>query len=121
MKIKVGDRVRVIVGEDTKPNPKEGRVLTVDATTGKIVVEGVNQVYKHVRPSQKNPRGGQLSKEMPIDASNVMVLCPQTNEPTRIGYRYLADGSKERYAKSSGASMGMVSPPKKRYAKDSKA
>ena len=55
--------------------------------------------------------------EMPIDASNVMVICPKTGKPSRIGFRYLEDGSKERFAKVSGASLGVVSPPRKAYAK----
>jgi len=115
MHVKVDDIVIVIAGNH---RGDRGKVLAVDHKTGKVVVEGVNRVYKHVRRSQRNPQGGRLSKEMPIDASNVMLVCPQTNKPTRVGYRYLADGSKERYAKRSGASLGIVSPPKKAHAKD---
>ena len=74
-------------------------------------------VYKHVKPSQRNPQGGRLHKEMPIHVSNVMAICPRTNKPTRIGFRFLDDGSKERYAKVSGETMGIISPPKKAYAK----
>ena len=84
-----------------------------------MIVEGVNRVYKHVRRSQRNPQGGRLSKEMPILISNVMVVCPQSNKPTRIGFRYLDDGSKERFAKRSGVSLGVVSPPKTRHASKS--
>jgi large subunit ribosomal protein L24 len=54
---------------------------------------------------------------MPIPVSNVMLICPQTNKPTRVGYRYTKDGSKERYAKRSGVSLGTVSPPRASYAK----
>jgi large subunit ribosomal protein L24 len=114
MLIKSGDTVRVIAGDD---NGVEGKVLSVDRAAGKVVVEGVNRVYKHVRRSQRNPQGGRLSKEMPVNVSNVMLLCPQTRKPTRVGVRYLADGSKERYAKVSGASLGVMAPAKPRYAK----
>ena len=114
MKIKVGDMVRVIRGKDRGVT---GKVVSVDDGNNKVLVEGVNMVYKHVKPSQRNPQGGRLHKEMPIHASVVMALCPKTNEPTRIGYRYLEDGSKERFARSSGTSMGLVSPPKAAYAK----
>ena len=108
MHIKVGDQVVVISGVD---RGVKGKVLIVDQEAGKVVVEGVGRVYKHVRRSQKNPQGGRLSKEMPIDIAKVMLVCPQTNKPTRVGFRYLPDGSKERFAKRSGASLGTVSPP----------
>ena len=114
MKIKVGDMVRVIRGKDRGVT---GKVVSVDDGNNKVLVEGVNMVYKHVKPSQRNPQGGRLHKEMPIHASVVMALCPKTNEPTRIGYRYLEDGSKERFARSSGTSMGLISPSKAAYAK----
>ncbi|MCA9105290.1 MAG: 50S ribosomal protein L24 [Pirellulaceae bacterium] len=109
MKIKTGDTVKVISGAD---KGQTGKVIAVDNEKGKVLVEGVNRVFKHVRRSQRNPQGGRLEKEMPIQASNVMVVCPQTGEPTRIGYRTAKDGSKERFAKSSGVSLGVVSPPK---------
>ena len=114
MLIKVNDQVEVIAGDD---RGERGKVLAVNRTAGTLVVEGVNRVYKHVRRSQKNPQGGRLSKEMPIPASNVMVLCPQSSKATRVGVRYLPDGSKERYAKKSGVSMGVIAPPRKAYAK----
>ena len=113
MKIKVNDNVRVISGGDRKA---EGKVISVDHQSGKIVVEGVNTVYKHVRRSQKNPQGGRLNKEMPIYASNVMLIDPETGEPARVGYRYLKDGSKERYSKSSGASLDTITGPNPKYA-----
>jgi large subunit ribosomal protein L24 len=116
MHIKLNDVVEVIVGDD---RGQRGKVLAVDHQAGKVIVEGVNRVYKHVRRSQRNPQGGRLSKEMPIQISNVMVVCPQTNQPTRIGYRYLNDGSKERFARKSGASLGTVSPPNPKRVKKS--
>lgn len=109
MKIKSGDTVKVIAGAN---KGSKGKVIAVDKENGKVLVEGVNRVFKHVRRSQRNPQGGRLEKEMPIPASNVMVVCPQSGEPTRIGYRTAKDGSKERFSKKSGVSMGPVAPPK---------
>ncbi len=116
MHFRKNDVVIVMAGDD---KGKRGRVLNVDPENNKLVVEGVNRVYKHVRPSQRNRQGGRLSKEMPIDASNVMLIDPQTNEPTRVGVRYQADGTKELYAKKSGATLRRVGPPRKAYAKKS--
>lgn len=115
MKIKTGDNVIVISGRD---KGETGKVLSVDHASGMLVVEGVHMAYKHVKPSRKNPEGGRLHKETPIRASKVMVLCPKTNKPTRVGYRYLADGTKERFARISDASLGEVAPPKKSYASE---
>ncbi|WP_153556935.1 50S ribosomal protein L24 [Roseimaritima sediminicola] len=116
MLFRVDDQVVVITGAD---KGVKGKILKVDRQNRKVLVEGVAKVYKHVRRSQKNPQGGRLSKEMPIDVSNVMLVDPKTGEPTRIGVRYLDDGSKERYAKKSGNSLGKMSPAKPRYATQS--
>ena len=113
MHIKKNDIVEVICGDD---KGSRGRVLSVSRKTGKIVVEGINRVYKHMRRSQRNVQGGRLSREMPIDASNVMLIDPQTNQTTRVGIRFSADGRKERYAKRSGTSLGFISPPRKAHA-----
>ena len=113
MKIKSGDMVKVIRGID---RGHVGKVISVDHDKKRVIVEGANKVYKHVKPSQRNPQGGRLHKEMPIHVSNVMAMCPRTNTPTRIGIRYLDDGSKERFARVSGESMGIFSQPKKSYA-----
>ncbi len=114
MLIKVDDIVKVVSGND---KGTQGNVLRVDGAAGKVVIEGVGRVWKHVQKSQRNPQGGRLSKEMPIDASNVMLVCPKTGKATRVGLRYLEDGSKERYAKQSGASLGQVAPPRSSHAK----
>lgn len=113
MLIRVNDQVIVIAGAS---KGVRGKVLKVDREKNKLIVEGAARVWKHVRRSQKNPQGGRLNVEMPIAAANVMAICPKTNEPTRLGVRYLPDGSKERYAKKSGASMGQIAPPRARYA-----
>lgn len=109
MLIRKNDTVRVITGDDAGTT---ARVLRVIRDKGKLVVEGVNKVYKHMKPNRRNPQGGRLSKEMPIDASNVLLIDPTTSRPTRIGVRILADGTKERYAKKSGASLGKFGRPK---------
>lgn len=114
MKIHNGDMVTVISGKDKAVT---GKVITVDHKKETLIVEGVNLAYKHVKPSQKNPQGGRLHKETPIRVSKVMVVCPKTNKPTRVGYRFLEDGTKERFARVSGASLGVVSPAKAAYAK----
>jgi len=114
MHIRTNDQVQVMSGDD---RGKRGQVLSVDRTAGKVVVKGINLVYKHLRRSQQSPQGGRLSKEMPIDISSVMLLCPQTNQPTRVGVRYLDDGTKELYSKKSGATIRRLSPPRKAYAR----
>jgi large subunit ribosomal protein L24 len=114
MMIRANDTVEVITGDDRGTRAK---VLRIDRAAGKLVVENVNRVYKHVRKSQRNPRGGRLSKEMPVQVSNVLLVCEACSKATRLGARFLADGSKERYCKKCGAGNGQVSPPKARYAK----
>ena len=96
MKIKTGDTVKVIAGKD---KDKEGKVLSVDKKTGCVVVEGVNMVTKHAKPSASNQQGGIINKEAPIDASNVMYV--QNGKATRIGYK-VEDGKKVRVAKKTG-------------------
>jgi large subunit ribosomal protein L24 len=113
MHIKKDDIVEVTTGDD---KGKRGRVLSVNRKKGKIVIENINRVYKHMRPSRHNPQGGRLSKEMPIDLSNVMLIDPQDNKPTRVGMRFLPNGSKERYSKRTGASMGQVAPARAAHA-----
>ena len=95
LKIKKGDTVRVIAGKD---KGKDGKVLKV--VDGKrVIVEGLNQVTKHSKPSQDNPKGGIIQKEAPVDISNVMYI--YKGKPTRIGFKFV-DGKKVRFAKSTG-------------------
>lgn len=98
MFVKKGDTVVVIAGDY---KGKQGTVQKVFVKTNRVLVEGVNVVTKHERPSQSNPDGGIVKKEAPIAISNVMLLDPKTNEPTRVGYKF-EDGKKVRYAKKSG-------------------
>ena len=114
MWIRIDDTVEVISGND---RGKQGKVLRVDRRGGKVVIEQVNRVYKHVRRSQRNPQGGRLSMEMPIPISNVKLVCESCHQPTRVGARDPGDGSKERFCKKCGAGNGQVAPPKKQYAK----
>ena len=113
MFLRKDDVVEVIAGDD---KGTRGKVLKVIRAKGQVVVEGVNRVYRHLRPSKRNPQGGRLSKEMPVDASNVQLVDPATNKPTRVGVRYLPDGSKELYAKKSKTRIRMLSKPNPKYA-----
>jgi large subunit ribosomal protein L24 len=113
MLIKADDVVEVIAGDD---RGVRGKVLRVDRQTGKLIVEGVNRVYKHVRRSQRNPQGGRLSKEMPVQISNVLLVCPKCSKAARTGARFLDDGRKERYCKNCGAATGDVAPPRAAHA-----
>lgn len=113
MNIRVDDLVEVRTGDDRDTRAK---VLVVDRAAGKLVVEGVNRVYKHVKRSQKNPQGGRLSKEMPIQISNVLLVCRSCNKATRTGARAANDGGKERFCKKCGAGLGVIAPPKKKTA-----
>lgn len=110
MHIRVGDIVQVICGDD---KGAEAKVLKVDRQAGKLVVEGVNRVYKHMRRSQRNPQGGRLSKEMPIQLSNVLLICTSCGKASRSGSRVASDGTKERYCKKCGAATGVLSTSKK--------
>ena len=113
MHIKTNDTVEVISGDDKGVMKK---VLHIDHAKGRVVVEGVNLVYKHVRRSQRNPQGGRLSKEMPIAISNVLIVCPKCARGVRTGSRLARDGSKERFCKKCGASAGEIAPAKKAHA-----
>ncbi len=112
MHIRVDDIVEVITGEDRV----RGRVLKVLREESKILVEGVNRVYRHIKRSQKNVQGGRLSKEMPISISNVMLVCTACGQPARTGSRLRADGTKERYCKKCDAAIGVIAPPRKKQA-----
>ncbi|MEN1681527.1 MAG: 50S ribosomal protein L24 [Planctomycetota bacterium] len=114
MLIKTGDTVQVLAGAD---RGTQSRVISIDRQAGKAIVEGVAKVYKHVRRSQRNPQGGRLSKEMPIQMSNLAYFCQSCDSASRLGARYLDDGSKERYCKKCNAGQGLIAPPKARYAK----
>jgi large subunit ribosomal protein L24 len=119
MNIRKDDEVVVIAGDDASDpkQPVPRRVLRVIPKKNKIVVEGVNRVYKHLKPSRRNPQGGRLSKEMPIDVSNVLLYCPACKRGVRVGHRYQNDGTKERYCKKCGAGLGTLGKPRRAYAR----
>lgn len=97
MKIKTGDTVKVITGDH---KGSQGKVLKVDREKNKAIVEGVNMVSKHEKPSSKNPQGGITKKEAPIHISNLSLLDPKSGETTRVGYE-VRDGKKVRLSKKS--------------------
>ena len=97
MKIKKGDTVQVITGNDVG---KIGKVIKVFLNRGRVVVEGVNLVKKHARPTQEAPQGGIIEKEATIHISNVMMVA--AGKPTRLGYKTLEDGRKVKFAKNTG-------------------
>ncbi len=99
MRIRKNDMVRVISGND---RGKEGKVLKVFPTKHRIIVEKVNMIKRHTKASKELPQGGIIEKEAPIEASNVMLVCPSTGKQTRIGKQLLSDGSRARVSKKSG-------------------
>ncbi len=99
-KIKKDDQVRVIAGKDLG---KEGKVISVNPKNDTVLVEGVNMISKHEKPSARNQNGGIVNKEAPIHISNVMYL--HKGKPTRVGFR-IEDGKKVRFAKSTGETIG---------------
>ncbi len=97
LKIKTGDTVKVIAGDH---KGTEGKVVQVDREKNKAIVEGVNMVSKHEKPSAKNPQGGIVKKEAPIHISNLSLVAPKSGDTTRVGYE-VRDGKKVRFAKKS--------------------
>ena len=101
MSIRKNDQVMVRAGKD---RGKKGRVLSVLPAKNRVVVEGVNLIKRHTRPNpQKNIKGGIVEREASIHASNVMLVDPDTNEPTRVGKKVLTDGTRVRIGRKSGA------------------
>ena len=96
MHIKRGDTVAVIAG---KEKGKKGKVLHVSPRSNRAIVEALNMMTRHERPSQRNPQGGAVKKEAPIHASNLMVICGKCKKPTRVGSKALGDGSRARVCK----------------------
>ncbi|GGN62696.1 MULTISPECIES: 50S ribosomal protein L24 [Oceanobacillus] len=101
MHVKKGDKVKVLSGKD---RGKEGTILEVYPKKDRVLVEGVNMVQKHAKPSQENPQGGILNQEAAIHVSNVLPIDPKSGEPTRVGYE-VRDGKKVRIAKKSGEAL----------------
>lgn len=101
MHVKTGDKVKVLAGKD---KGKEGVVTKAFPKKDRVIVEGVNIVKKHQKPTQTNPSGGIVEKEAPIHVSNVMLIDPTTQKPTRVGYK-VVDGKKVRVSKKTGETI----------------
>lgn len=102
MRIKKNDTVMVIAGKGRTQKNNIARVLKVFPEQGRILVEGINLVKRHSRPTRRNPKGGVVEKEGSIHISDVMLYCSKCSSPTRVGYRLLEDGSKVRMCKKCG-------------------
>ncbi len=98
-KIKKGDKVIVLAGRD---KGKQGEVIAVMPTEGRALVRGVNMVRRHTKQTAQNTEGGIISKEGPINLSNLAIEDPKDGKATRVGFRFLEDGTKTRFAKRSG-------------------
>ena len=101
MKLKKGDRVRVLTGKD---RGKEGEITRAYPKTGKVLVEGVNTAKRHQKATRATVQGGIIDKDMPLPASNVAILCP-TDGPTRVGYRFDPNGDKFRICRKCGRDL----------------
>jgi large subunit ribosomal protein L24 len=102
MKIRKGDRVVVLKGKD---RGKEGTVMRVLPTEGKVIVDGVNVAKKHQKPTKSTMQGGIIDKDMPIDVSNVAIVSPKDGKATRVGYKVDEDGTKVRICKRTGVQL----------------
>ena len=101
MKIRKGDKVKVLTGKD---KGREGTVSKVIPSKNRLIVERVNVAKKHFRPTQKITQGGIIEKDMPIDASNVSIICSACG-PTRVGYEFKEDGTKARICRKCGGDL----------------
>ncbi|HEY3248251.1 MAG TPA: 50S ribosomal protein L24 [bacterium] len=97
--VKKGDTVEVLAG---KHAGKRGKVLKVIPKRGTVIIEGVNIVKKHAKPTQKMPQGGIVEKEAAVDGARVMLVCPKCGQAARVGHGYLGDGTKIRICKNCG-------------------
>ena len=102
IRIRKGDKVVVISGRE---RGKIGKVLSIDMGAGKVIVEKLNIIKRHTKPTQKAKQGGILEREAPLQISNVMFFCPVTQKPTRVGVRTLEDGRRVRFSKKSNETI----------------
>ncbi|MBA1336395.1 MAG: LSU ribosomal protein L24p (L26e) [Firmicutes bacterium] len=102
MHVKKGDTVEVISGKD---KGKKGKVLTAFPKENRVIVEGVNMLTKHVKPTRQLQQGGIVHQEGPVHASNVLLYCPKCKGGRRVGKKFLKDGTKVRYCKSCGETL----------------
>ena len=108
--IKKNDTVIVITGED---KGSKGKVLSTNPAKGTVLVEGVNIVKKHKKAQTAQQQSGIFDMEAPVNASNVMLVCPKCGKPTKVGRKVNEDGSKSRVCKTCGAVLDTISPAKK--------
>ena len=102
LKIKKGDRVRVLQGKD---RGKTGEVSRVLPKEGKVIVDGINVAKKHQKATRSTMQGGIIDKDMPLDVSNVAVISPKDGKPTKVGYKFDAEGNKVRICRRTGAEL----------------
>ena len=102
MKLRKGDKVKIIAGKD---KGKEGTISRVIPEKNRIVVDGINIVKKHQKATQQARQGGIIDREMPLDASNVAIISPSDGKPTRVGYRIDDNGTKYRICKRTGSDL----------------
>lgn len=100
--VKKGDTVQVISGKDAG---KKGKVLSVEPSKSRIIVEGINIMKRHTKPTRTNPQGGIMEREAPIHSSNVMVYCAKCKEPVRVNKKILSDGQKVRVCNQCGEEL----------------
>jgi len=98
-KFKKNDKVKVITGKD---KGKISEIINFITKSNRVILNGVNLVKRHTKPSKLNPEGGIVQKEMPIHISNIMHIDPKTNSAVKIGFKFLEDGKKVRYLKKTG-------------------
>ncbi|MHB8918858.1 MAG: 50S ribosomal protein L24 [Desulfocucumaceae bacterium] len=101
--VRKGDTVLVTTGKD---KGKKGKVVSVNPDKGRVIIDGVNIIKRHTKPTQKMPQGGIMEKPAPVDSSNVMLFCTKCNSPTRISKKILEDGKKVRVCKECGEILG---------------
>lgn len=99
MRIKKGDKVKVIAGKD---KGKTGEVLKVIPAKNKLVIEGINLAIKHVRPKREGEKGQRIRFPAPLAISNVLLICPKCKKTTRVSFKFLEDGTKKRVCKKCG-------------------
>lgn len=102
LKIRKGDRVKVIAGKD---KGKEGLVSRAIPTVDKVLVDGVNVAKRHQKPTRAMQQGGIIDKDMPIHVSNLAIICGSCSKPTRVGYRFETDGTKVRVCRKCGSDI----------------
>ena len=108
--VKVDDQVYVLTGKDAG---KTGKIIAAYPAKGRVIVEGINIATRHVKPRSQHQQGGIIRQEMPVDVSNVMLVCPKCKAPSKTGKKYLDNGDKVRFCKSCDATISVINKGKK--------